>query len=95
MLDRIVAPISKIKNMKKDSELKTKSSKPCFSVRDIFVFCELFLRLEFVNSLFSPVEADRSWGPFTYLKYNELGLTISERDVHLPSFRGITESVKH
>ena len=45
---------------------------------------ELFLRLEFVNSMVAPVKADPSWAPFKALKYKELGLLISSREVGLP-----------
>ena len=66
---------------------KIKSKKLCNLVLDFFlkrekgVLREFFLLLEFVNSLVAPVKADAMWAPFTALKYKELGLLISAREV--------------
>ena len=35
------------------------------------------------------------WAPFTALKYEELGLLISAREVDLPISLRLTDSVKH
>ena len=35
------------------------------------------------------------WAPFTALKYKELGLLISAREVDLPVSLRLTDSVKH
>ena len=35
------------------------------------------------------------WAPFTALKYKELGLPISAREVDLPISLTLTDSVKH
>ena len=56
--------------------------------------CVFFLRSEFVNSLVAPVTVDPMWAPFTALKYKELGLLISAREVDLPISLGLTDSVK-
>ena len=44
---------------------------------------------------FSCVKADPMWAPFTALKYKELGLLISAREVDLPISLRLTDSVKH
>ena len=54
-----------------------------------------FLRLEFVNSLVAPVKADPMWAPFTALKYKELGLLISAREIDSPISLRLTDSIKH
>ena len=59
------------------------------------VFGEFFLRLEFVNSLVAPVKADPKRAPFTALRYKELGLLISAREVDLPISLRLTDSIKH
>ena len=40
-------------------------------------------------------KADPTWAPFTALKYKELGLLISAREVDLPISLRLTDSVKH
>ena len=40
-------------------------------------------------------KADPIWAPFTALKYKELGLLISAREVDLPISLRLTDSVKH
>ena len=64
----------------------------CFLRREKDVLSEFFLRLEFVNSLVAPLKADPT---FTALKYKELGLLISAREVDLPISLRLTDSVKH
>ena len=59
------------------------------------VLCEFFLRLEFFNSLVALVKANPMWAPFTALKYKELELLISAREVDLPISPRQTDSVKH
>ena len=56
---------------------------------------EFFLRLKFVNSLVAPVMIYPKWAPFRALRYIELGLLISAREVGLPSSLTLTDSVKH
>ena len=46
-------------------------------------------------SLVAPVKADLMWAPFAALRYNELGLLISAREVGLPISLRLTDSVKH
>ena len=43
---------------------------------------------------FSLVEADPRWSPFTALRYKELGLLISAREVGLSISLRLTDSVK-
>ena len=62
--------------------------------REKGVLCEFFLRLEFVKSLVAPVRADPMWAPFTALRYVELELLNSTREVDLPMSLRLTDSVK-
>ena len=41
------------------------------------------------------VKADPMWAPFTALRYKDLGLLVSAREVGLPIFLRLTDSVKH
>ena len=40
-------------------------------------------------------KADPRWAPFTALRYKELGLLISVREVGLPLSLRLTDSVRH
>ena len=53
----------------------------------LFRFSELFL---FVTI----IKADPRWAPFTALRYKELGLLISAREVGLPISLRLTDSIK-
>ena len=67
-----------------------------FRSRKKGVLCGFIIRLDFVNSLVAPVKADPRWAPFTALRYKELGLPISAREVDLPISLRLTDSVvKH
>ena len=46
-------------------------------------------------SIFYGSKADPMWAPFTALKYKELGLLISAREVDLPISLELTDSIKH
>ena len=70
-------------------------SQGCFLRRKKGVFCEFFLRLEFVSSLVAPVKADTERAPFTALRYEELGLLISAHEVDLTISLRPTDLVKH
>ena len=59
------------------------------------VLYEFFLWLECAKSQVAPVKVDPNWAPFTDLSYKELGLLISAREVGLPIFLTLTDSVKH
>ena len=59
-------------------------------------FCRKHKKIElFVNYKERQFKADPMWAPFTALKYKELGLLISAREVDLPISLRLTDSVKH
>ena len=75
--------------MYKNIKLSTASS--MFLLKSC-LFC--FLRLDFVSSLVATAKADSEWAPLTDLKYIEIGLLTSAREIGLPSSPGLTGSVK-
>ena len=58
----------------------------------------LFVRMKYKNTstcYLAEIKAGPMWAPFTALKYEELGLLISAREVDLPISLRLTDSVKH